>query len=134
MGEVSFCFGHLVVTFWIIILILAFLPGKVGEVGVSGAGNEGAAQSFKLSHPGSNVSDVSNISTILSQMSRVFQIFLPSCVRYLKYFLPVIESNNLCWTDKGEVQGVEEENHILPNIVGEADLNQNLSEKITRQI
>ena len=65
-------------------------------------------------------------------MCRILQIFLPSCVRYLKYFLPVIESNNLCWTDKGEVKGVEEENHILPSIVGEADLNQNLSEKITR--
>jgi len=60
-------------------------PGKVGEVGVSGAGYEGAAQSFKLSHP-------------------------------------VIEGNDLCGADKGEVKGVEEENHILSSIVGEADL------------
>jgi len=60
-------------------------PGEVGEVGVGGAGYEGAAQSFKLSHP-------------------------------------VIEGNDLCGADKGEVEGVEKEDHVLARIVGEADL------------
>ena len=35
---------------------------------------------------------------------------------------PVIEGNDLCGTDKGEVEGVEEEHHVLARVVGEADL------------
>ena len=37
---------------------------------------------------------------------------------------PVIEGNDLCGADKGEVKRVEEEHHILARIVGEADLHE----------
>ena len=54
-------------------------------------------------------------------------IFLPSCVSSSAQdncLEPVIEGNDLCWADKGEVEGVEEEHHILPSIVGQLDLEQ----------
>ena len=74
-------------------------------MGVCRASYQGAAQGFKLCHPEGSFSI--NVQYICE---------------------PVIESNDLGRTDEGEVKGVEEENHILPSIVGEADLNQNLSE------
>ena len=52
-------------------------------------------------------------------------MFLPSCVNSSAQDNcpePVIEGDDLCWADKGEVEGVEEEHHILARIVGEADL------------
>ena len=47
----------------------------------------------------------------------------------LKYFSfqsvqPVIEGNDLGGADEGEIEGVEEEHHILPSIVGQLDLEQ----------
>ena len=56
-------------------------------------------------------------------------MFLPSCVSSSAQdncLEPVIEGNDLCWADKGEVEGVEEEHHILARIVGEADLHYNM--------
>ena len=81
---------------------------------VSGAGYEGAAQGFKLSHPVFDIliSSYSNISAILSV----------SCSAQDSFPEPVIEGNDLCGADKGEVEGVEEEHHIFARIVGEADL------------
>ena len=37
---------------------------------------------------------------------------------------PVIEGNDLCGADKGEVKRVEEEHHVLARVVGEADLHE----------
>ena len=54
-------------------------------------------------------------------------MFLSSCVSCSaqaedNFPEPVIEGNDLCGADKGEVEGVEKEHHIFARIVGEADL------------
>ena len=80
---------------------------------VSGAGYEGAAQGFKLSHP---------VFDILIKYSYVSAILSVSCSAQDSFPEPVIEGNDLCGADKGEVEGVEKEHHIFARIVGEADL------------
>ena len=47
------------------------LPGEVREVWVSGAGYQGAAQGFKLSHPVFSIHILSNVSFFI----RYFSIF-----------------------------------------------------------
>ena len=80
---------------------------------VSGAGYEGAAQGFKLSH---------SVFDILITYSNIYAILSVSCSAQDDCSEPVIEGNDLCGADKGEVEGVEEEHHIFARIVGEADL------------
>ena len=57
------------------------------------------------------------------QFNAACQAYL--CINLLELLDPVRKGNDLGGTDEGEVEGVEEEHHILPSIVGQFDLEQN---------